>query len=154
MGLDPTNVGTTEIIENLRGKMLEFFFVYPFISGLSSKCVSSARQGTLRGAARLLWQIHTPGRVRGSRVTLGCEDGLVGQDSPLLGFRWTLLRWIFYRPSGRPRCGELPLLKGTPFHRELPVRGLSLWDLHLELTEAKTQNLPLFRNTGGGQGHT
>lgn len=34
---------------------------------------------------------------------LAMRDGPVDKDSPLPGLWWTILRWIFYRPSGGPQ---------------------------------------------------
>lgn len=81
-GLDPTNVEATEIFENSQGQNAEFFFLNLSIHLWHIKQMFPIGQAgdPAQGGAQSLWQIHTPGRLTGSRVPLGREDGLVGQD--------------------------------------------------------------------------
>lgn len=104
------------------------------------------------GAAQLHWKIHTPGKARG--LMLGGNpwpwDESVDKDSPLLGLKWTILRWIFYRPSGGPPGSLATLTNRDNFPQWTTCTP---WNLYLDRSEAQTQHLYLFRKTRWQKSH-
>lgn len=129
----------TEIFENSQGKNAEFFFflIYPFISGISSKCFPSARQGTL--PRELPSHSGKSTHLEGWRAH-GCPSAV------RMGW-WvkTDFFWVSGGPfrGGSEACGP-SLGKGWLS----AVNYISIWrELRL------THHLHGFRKTGRGQGH-